>query len=52
MSKNPGRIAEIVDIDLPRPRTLADRETPEFVAYVRRLRSTFESLGIMKRTVP
>jgi NitT/TauT family transport system ATP-binding protein len=48
MDKNPGRIAEIVNIDLPRPRTLADREAPEFVAYVRRLRSIFESLGIMK----
>lgn len=48
MDKNPGRIAEIMEIDLPRPRTLADREAPEFVAYVRRLRSIFESLGIMK----
>jgi NitT/TauT family transport system ATP-binding protein len=48
MDKNPGRIAEIVDIDLPRPRTLAMRETPAFVAYVRHLRSTFEALGIMK----
>jgi NitT/TauT family transport system ATP-binding protein len=52
MDKNPGRIAEIVDIDLKRPRTLADRETPEFVAYVRRLRSIFEALGIMKKAVP
>jgi NitT/TauT family transport system ATP-binding protein len=52
MDKNPGRIAEIVDIDLKRPRTLADRETPEFVAYGRRLRSIFETLGIMKKAVP
>jgi NitT/TauT family transport system ATP-binding protein len=50
MDKNPGRIAEIVTIDLPRPRTLAIRETPPFVQYTRHLRSTFESLGIMKRS--
>ncbi len=49
MDKNPGRIAEIVDIDLPRPRTLDIRETPAFAAYQRRLRSIFEALGIMRR---
>jgi NitT/TauT family transport system ATP-binding protein len=49
MDKNPGRIAEIVEIDLPRPRTLALRETADFALYVRQLRSTFERLGIMKR---
>jgi len=50
MDKNPGRIAEIVDIDMPRPRTLDLRETPTFAGYQRRLRSIFEALGIMKRT--
>jgi len=50
MDKNPGRIAAVVDIDLPRPRSLDIRETPAFAAYQRRLRSTFESLGIMRRT--
>ena len=48
MARNPGRIAAIVDIDLPRPRGLAIRETPEFVAYVRQLRAIFEQLGIIK----
>jgi NitT/TauT family transport system ATP-binding protein len=52
MSKNPGRIAEVVDIDLPRPRTLDIRETVAFTAYQRRLRSIFESLGIMRRATP
>jgi NitT/TauT family transport system ATP-binding protein len=50
MDKNPGRIAEIVTINLPRPRTLAIRETDEFVQHGRHLRSIFESLGIMKRS--
>jgi NitT/TauT family transport system ATP-binding protein len=49
MDKNPGRIAEIVDIDLPRPRTLDIRETPNFAVYMRRLRSIFEACGIMRR---
>lgn len=52
MSKNPGRIAEVVDIDLPRPRSLDIRETPAFTTYQRRLRSIFESLGIMRRAAP
>ena len=51
MDANPGRIAEIVEIDLPRPRNLAIRETPDFVAYGKQLRSIFERLGIMKKSV-
>ena len=33
-ARRPGRINEIVDIDLPRPRPLSLKRTPEFVAYV------------------
>lgn len=33
-ARRPGRINEIVDINLPRPRPLAMKRTPEFVAYV------------------
>jgi len=39
MSPRPGRILEIVDIDLPRPRRQDVSETPEFIAYVRRIRA-------------
>ena len=49
MSRNPGQVAEIIKIDLPRPRTLEMRETPQFAAYVGHLRSVFETLGIMRR---
>lgn len=37
MAARPGRIVEIVDIDLPRPRTAELQQTPEFHAYCDRL---------------
>ncbi|MGQ0651244.1 MAG: ABC transporter ATP-binding protein [Betaproteobacteria bacterium] len=38
LAANPGRVAEIVDIDLPRPREqLATREHPRFLEYRHRL---------------
>jgi NitT/TauT family transport system ATP-binding protein len=33
-ARRPGRLQESVEIALPRPRTLAIKRTPEFVAYV------------------
>lgn len=39
MSPRPGRILEIVDIDLPRPRRQDVSETPAFIEYVRRIRA-------------
>lgn len=38
MSPRPGKIDEIMDIELPRPRTVDVKETPEFGAYVKNLR--------------
>jgi NitT/TauT family transport system ATP-binding protein len=48
MSRNPGRVIEVFDIDLPRPRKLSIRESAEFSRYVGRIRSVFMSLGILK----
>jgi NitT/TauT family transport system ATP-binding protein len=33
-ARRPGRIREVVTVDLPRPRALALKRTPEFVRYV------------------
>jgi NitT/TauT family transport system ATP-binding protein len=42
MSPRPGKIDEVVQIDLPRPRGVEVKDTIEFVQYVKRLR---EGLG-------
>ncbi|KPH73734.1 ABC transporter ATP-binding protein [Bosea vaviloviae] len=39
LAANPGRVASLVDIDLPRDRTLAIRETPEFMRIATVLRA-------------
>jgi NitT/TauT family transport system ATP-binding protein len=47
-SARPGQVVEILDIDLPRPRTLAVRETPEFGRYANEIRRVFLSLGVLR----
>ncbi|HEX6439165.1 MAG TPA: ABC transporter ATP-binding protein [Candidatus Binatia bacterium] len=43
MTPRPGRVAEIMTIDLPRPRTTALRDDHKFIGYVRKIR---ERLGV------
>ena len=38
MTKNPGRIAEIISVELPRPRTIETMDSPRFIEYRRRIR--------------
>lgn len=45
MTPRPGRIAEVLTIDLPRERTLETMNTPEFGAYVSRIRTHFGTTG-------
>jgi NitT/TauT family transport system ATP-binding protein len=46
MGPRPGRIVEIIDIDLPRPRRL-DRLPPAFNDYAGRIRDIFKSKGVL-----
>ena len=46
-SPRPGRILETIEIDLPRPRPLALRETPRFGEYVRHIRGMFQRMGLI-----
>jgi NitT/TauT family transport system ATP-binding protein len=48
MSGRPGVILDDITVDLPRPRTLALREEPEFAAIVRRIRVQFERSGVLQ----
>jgi NitT/TauT family transport system ATP-binding protein len=46
MGPRPGRIVEIIDIDLPRPRRL-DRLPAKFNDYAGRIREIFKSKGVL-----
>jgi NitT/TauT family transport system ATP-binding protein len=48
MSRSPGRVVDIVTVDLPRPRELAIRETQDFSGYVSRIRQVFEGFGLLR----
>jgi len=43
MTPRPGRIRAIIENSLPRPRTLAMRDSPEFLSTARRLRELLEA---------
>ena len=43
LAARPGRVREVIPVDLPAPRTRAIRETPEFVALTARLRQVLET---------
>ncbi|CAB4689018.1 MAG: ATP-binding cassette domain-containing protein [Actinobacteria bacterium] len=51
-SPRPGKVVEVLDIDLPRPRHLSIRETPEFGKYASEIRRVFTSLGILRDDDP
>jgi ABC-type nitrate/sulfonate/bicarbonate transport system ATPase subunit len=45
MTPRPGTIATVIDVDLPRPRTLAMQESPEFGAHEARVREALRAHG-------
>lgn len=46
MGPRPGRIVEVIDIDLPRPRRL-DQLSPRFAEYSTRIRNIFKAQGVL-----
>jgi NitT/TauT family transport system ATP-binding protein len=45
MTPRPGRIVDVIPINLPRPRSLVMHNTPEFGRFVSRIRAHFNSSG-------
>jgi len=48
MSPRPGRIEEVLPIELGRDRHVELREEPEFTRYTRHVRRVFEGMGVLK----
>lgn len=48
MTPRPGRIDQVIDIDLPRPRTLAMREGAAFSGYCRQILDVFLANGVLR----
>ncbi|MGI8418731.1 MAG: ABC transporter ATP-binding protein [Nakamurella sp.] len=47
MTPRPGRIDDVIDIDLPRPRTMDTTTGPIFNGYVQTIRRIFERRGVI-----
>jgi NitT/TauT family transport system ATP-binding protein len=47
MTPRPGTIADIIRVDLPRPRPLDCKDTPQFAAFTGHIRKKFFDLGVL-----
>jgi NitT/TauT family transport system ATP-binding protein len=50
MTPRPGRIDKIIDIGLPRPRTLAMRESTQFTDYSRQIMGLLLARGVLRES--
>jgi NitT/TauT family transport system ATP-binding protein len=48
MSPRPGKIETIINVDLPRPRRLAMRESEAFLKYNQQVTNVFRTLGVLR----
>jgi NitT/TauT family transport system ATP-binding protein len=51
MTPRPGRIAAVVDVDLPRERTEATRQSPRFFELITEVRGHLRGTGVVEDTV-
>ncbi|MDF0597645.1 ABC transporter ATP-binding protein [Psychromarinibacter halotolerans] len=47
VTPRPGRIERLIPIDLPYPRDLSVKNTPEFTGYVREIQEIFRGYGVL-----
>lgn len=47
----PGKIAKVIEINLPRPRSMKVRESQEFQHYVRELTEIFMGFGVLRENL-
>jgi len=47
ITPRPGRIERVIDVDLPYPRDLDVKQTPEFVRHVREIQEIFHGYGVL-----
>jgi NitT/TauT family transport system ATP-binding protein len=47
MTARPGRVAQVIDVDLPRPRNVTVEQEPAFSAHVAYLRGLFVDQGVL-----
>jgi NitT/TauT family transport system ATP-binding protein len=52
MTPRPGRIQEIIPIKIPRPRSMAVRETSDFATYTHQIVALFKEAGVLKEAPP
>jgi NitT/TauT family transport system ATP-binding protein len=48
MTPRPGRVREVIDIELPRPRRLDTRDSPMFSAAIGRVNHLFHDMGVIR----
>jgi NitT/TauT family transport system ATP-binding protein len=48
MTPRPGRVREVIDVDLPRPRGLDVRKQPAFTEAINRVSHLFQEMGVIR----
>ena len=44
LSPHPGRVSAVIDIDIPRPRSMESKQTQQFYDYITKVRNSFEGV--------